>query len=188
MSTAVAPGDLSDLLDEYFTLDFQRFLMRHSRARALAGPSLMGGPRGIEHWTFDYVRRHVDTCLRDVSMLVLELAEERGFAPAAAVPLLRQRLETHFAEIHEQLLADRNSPPANEYDVRPSAEALAEVRLYGRERLAKAMTALSSGRLESRLTPRAGLLSQLAARAGGGERLLLTAVIVLCALWLWSVL
>jgi len=173
MAGDAVPGDLPELLDEYFRLDFERFLVRHTRARALAGPSLMGGARGIEHWTFDYVRRHVDTCLRDVSMLVLELAEERGFAPAAAVPQVRQRLAEHFESIHQRLFTDTQAPQAHEYDVRPSWEALAAVQRHAMERLASAMTALSAGRLEARLVPRVSPFSRLITAAGGGDRLLL---------------
>lgn len=185
---ASEPAEFDRLLADFLDLDRNRFHARQTRARADAGPSLMGGPRGIDHWTYGFVRRHVDDCLREATEVTLAYAGERAFVPADLIPAFRLRLQRYFGELFLGLEADLTAPAANEYGVRPSRAALAEVRRYADERLRGALTGLARGRLDDRLALRHGLLARLWLRYGGSQRAFLALVILLFVAAMWSVL
>jgi hypothetical protein len=186
MSVPGSQEQLGELLDEFLERDLRRFEVRHARARSEAGPSLMGGPRGIEHWTYEYVRRQVDDCLRDASMVVLEYASETGVETPSLIPVTQARLAAHFKSIVERLRAELNGPAAHEYDVRPSPEALRQAELYADQRLRKALSAIGRGRLEPSLALRIGLVGRLVEKAGGGQKLLLYSAAALFCLVMYS--
>ncbi|MDE0941037.1 MAG: hypothetical protein OSB58_01200 [Alphaproteobacteria bacterium] len=172
-------GLLEELLDRYDL----RIRAAHNRARSDAGPSLMGGMRSFDHYTYNYVREAGDDCLRDASMVLLEYAGEQGVEPGTLVAEAKICLAKHFQGIKDYLYDDINQPPAHEYGMRPSRESLAEVSRYLDERLAGAMTSLGRGRLDERLRPNnsviTSLIGPLLQRIGGGHKVALVLVAVL---------
>jgi hypothetical protein len=184
----VAIEGLELILDEFFELDFHRFKSRHSRARAEAGPSLMGGPRGIDRWTYGHVRQHIDDCLREVSVLVLEFGSENISEPVVAEGVLRPRLARHLDGIFEFLEEDRRDGSAHEYSVLPSREALSAARRYVEHSVTPALDAIARGFIDPRLKQRFGLFARAARFVGGTDRLILIIATILFVLSMWSVL
>jgi hypothetical protein len=183
-----ARANLELLLDEFFELDFLRFKGRHARARADAGPSLMGGPRGIDRWTYGYVREHTDDCLREVSTVVVAFAGESFSEPGTGERLLRPRLRRHFEEIFELLGQDRRDGSAHEFSVLPAKEALYAAREYTDRSLGPALEAVARGQVEPRLKRRFGLFARAARFTGGSDRLILYTAVVVFVLAMWAVL
>lgn len=173
------------LWQEFLDSDMNRFKAMHQRARAEAGPSFIGGARGIDHWTFDWARRAVLFSLQEGSAVILGYAESMGEAPSDLVrrarPGLRAQQERYFAIMEE----DMHGPPANEFSVRPSREALAEVRRFVHERTERALSALSRGRIDEDLAIKPAWYSPIAARVGGGQRLFLYCVVAVFLLAMW---
>lgn len=180
-----ARAEIDGLLEELLERHSLRVRTSHNRARADAGPSLMGGMRSFDYYTYEYVRQAADDCLRDASMVLLEYAAQRGTEPALLIPGARACLAGHFQAIKDYLHDDINQPPAHEYGMRPSRESLAEVNRYLDERLTAAMTALGRGRLEERLKPKVSFVGPLLQRLGGGHRVALyvVAAVLMWALW-----
>ena len=183
MEPGQARAEIRGLLEELLERHALRVRAAHNRARADAGPSLMGGMRSFDHYTYNYVREAADDCLRDASMVLLEYAQGQGIEPSLLVPGARDRLGEHFQAIKDYLHDDINQPPAHEYGMRPSRESLAEVGHFLDERLAAAMTSLGRGRLDERLRPRASFITPLLQRLGGGHRV---ALYVVAALLIWA--
>jgi len=177
-----ARAEIDSLLDELLERHDLRVRAAHNRARADAGPSLMGGMRSFDHYTYNYVREAADDCLRDASIVLLEYAGERGMEPMLLVEAARGCLGQHFQAIKDYLDEDINQPPAHEYGMRPSRESLAEVSRYLDERLAAAMTSLGRGRLDERLRPRVNFISLFLQRFGGGHRVALY-VVAIALIW-----
>lgn len=184
----VARESLELLLDEFLELDFLRFKSRHGRARAEAGPSLMGGPRGIDRWTYGYVREHIDDCLREVSLLVVAFADENFTEPGDGERLLRPRLARHFDELFAFLEEDRSDGSAHEFSVLPSPEALAEARRYTEHSVAPALDAVARGMIDPRLQQRYGWFARASRFVGGTDRLILYTAVVVFLLAMWAVL
>jgi hypothetical protein len=184
--TAIANLEL--YLDDFFERDFLRFKTRHSRARAEAGPSLMGGPRGIDRWTYGHVRQHIDDCLRESSLVVLGFGLDRLSDPSDGERLLRHRLRNHFDAIFSYLEEDRTDGSAHEYGVLPSREALAAVRRYAEYNTLPALEAVARGTIDPRLEPRFGLFARAANLAGGTDRLVLFLAFFVFLLSMWAVL
>jgi hypothetical protein len=183
MAPDPARVEIDRLLEELLERHDLRVRASHNRARADAGPSLMGGMRSSDHYTYNYVREAADDCLRDASMVLLEYAGERGIEPNVLAPAARDCLARHFQAIKDYLYDDINQPPAHEYGMRPSRESLAEVGRYLDERLSRAMTSLARGRLDERLRPRFSLAGPLLDRLGGGHRV---AMCVVGVLLIWA--
>jgi hypothetical protein len=180
-----ARAEIDGLLEELLERYDLRVRSAHNRARSDAGPSLMGGMRSFDHYTFNYVREAADDCLRDASMVLLEYAGERGVEPGQLIEAARACLGQHFQGIKNYLYDDINQPPAHEYGMRPSRESLAEVSRYLDERLANAMTSLGRGRLDERLRPRVSILGPILQRFGGGHRV---AMYIVAAALIWALL
>ena len=174
-----ARSEIDGLLEELFERYEVGIRASHNRARADAGPSLMGWMRSFDHYTYNYVREIGDSCLRDASMVLLEYAAARDVEPVTLVPEARACLGRHFQGIKDYLYDDINQPPAHEYGMRPSRESLAEVSRYLDERLAAAMTSLGRGRLDERLRPRTSFIGPVLRRFGGGHKVALVLVAVL---------
>ncbi|MDP6344940.1 MAG: hypothetical protein QF578_14150 [Alphaproteobacteria bacterium] len=185
MEPAQARDEVERLLEELLERHTLRQRAGHGRARADVGPSLFGGMRSFDHYTYDYVRRAADDCLRDASMVLLEYAHERELEPTVLIAAARDRLARHFAEVMDYLRDDLNQPPAHEYGMRPTREALAEVGRSLDERLAAAMTAIGRGRLDGRLEPKRNTFGRLLEAAGGGHRV---AMVVVAVLLIWLLL
>jgi len=180
-----ARAEIDSLLEELLERYDLRIRSAHNRARSDAGPSLMGGMRSFDHYTFNYVREAADDCLRDASMVLLEYAEQQEIEPVRLIEAARACLGQHFQEIKDYLSDDINQPPAHEYGMRPSRESLAEVSRYLDQRLADAMTSLGRGRLDERLRPRVSFLGPILQRLGGGHRV---ALYVVAAVLVWALL
>ena len=178
-----ARSEIDGLLEELFERYEVGIRASHNRARADAGPSLMGGMRSFDHYTYNYVREIGDSCLRDASMVLLEYAAARDVEPVTLVPEARACLGRHFQGIKDYLHDDINQPLAHEFGMRPSRESLAEVGRYLDERLTGAMTSLSRGRLDERLRPRVTIVGPLLDRLGGGHKV---AMYVVGILLIWA--
>ncbi len=181
-----ARAEIEGLLEELLERHTLRIRAAHNRARADAGPSLLGGMRSFDHYTYNYVRVLADDCLRDASMVILEYAGERELETSVLAPAARECLGRHFQEIKDYLHDDINQPPAHEYGMRPSRESLAEVGRFLDERLAGAMSSLSRGRLDERLRPRITFVGTVMDRLGGGHRVAMYVVAILLLLALVS--
>ncbi len=185
MDPGQARTEIDRLLEELLGRHDLRIRAAHNRARADAGPSLMGGMRSFDHYTYNYVREAANDCLRDASLVLLEYAGEREIAPRVLAPAARECLARHFQATIDYLHEDINQPPAHEYGMRPSRESLAEVGRYLDERLAGAMTSLARGRLDERLRPRVSIVGPLLDRLGGGHKV---AMIVVAFLLMWALI
>lgn len=181
-----ADSDFARLLDDYLILDTNRFHRRVARVRAEAGPSLMGGPRGIDLWTYDYVRRQVDDCLRDVAGLVLDYAMDAGVEPASLIDATRTALKAHFQSMFTELQSDQTSRSAYDYDVRPAPQALAEVRQFAQRRLEDMLRSLARGRIDERLRLRRGLFTRLLDTIGSGRKAVFWLAVLLFLIAVWS--
>lgn len=188
MSSEAPPDDgFERLWQEFLEKDLNRFRSMHQRARADAGPSLMGGARGIDHWTYDWARRATLYSLQEASVVILGYAERMDVQPADLVQRARPALAEHYRSMSALLEDDITGPPANEFAVRPSREALAEVERFMRNRSERAMAAVARGRVDEELEVKASIYGGLVSAVGGGQRLLLylAAVLFLIAMW-WA--
>ena len=183
MDLEQAREEVDRLLEELLERYDLRVRAAHNRARTDAGPSLMGGMRSFDHFTYNYVREAADDCLRDASMVILEYAGERDLQANVLAAAPRERLARYFQGIKDYLHDDINQPPAHEFGMRPSRESLAEVGRYLDERLTGAMTSLSRGRLDERLRPRVTIVGPLLDRLGGGHKV---AMYVVGILLIWA--
>lgn len=174
------------LWDEFLERDMERFRAMHQKARTDAGPSFISGARGIDHWTYDWVRRSTRFTLAEASKIVLGYAERMNQDPADLVRRIRPGLSKQHDECFALLEEDFTGPPANEFSVRPSREALAEVQNYVRQRSERALAALSRGRVDEELKTRTAWYEPITARVGGGQRLLLYLVVIAFILAMWA--
>lgn len=176
------------LWDDFLERDMDRFRAMHQKARTDAGPSLISGARSIDHWTYEWVRRAVGFSLREGSDVILGYAEHMGELPDDVVrrawPGLRRQHERYFALLEN----DFSGPPVNEFDVRPSREALTEVRQFVRQRTERAMAAVSRGRPDEEFRQRPAWFDSVARLVGGGQRLLLYLVVIGFIVAMWATL
>lgn len=173
---------------EFLDSDINRFKAMHQRARADAGPSFIGGARGIDHWTFEWARRALIFSLREASTVILGYAERMDREPADLVRLARPGLQAQHAEYFAILEADLSGPPANEFAVRPSREALAEVKSFIGQRTERALSAVARGQMDADLVVKSTWYAGIADAVGGGQRLLLYAAIAAFLLAMWATL
>ena len=123
--------EIDGLLEETLERHSLRVRASHNRARADAGPSLKGGMRSFDHYTYEYVRQTADDCLGDASMVLLEYSAQHEIEPALLIPGARTCLAGRFQVIKDYLHNDINQPPAHEYGMRPSRESLTELAVSG---------------------------------------------------------
>lgn len=184
--TAADGGDFERLLDELLEAHLVQFHASHNRARADAAPSMMGGDRSADHYTFGYARRVIDACLGNVNKLIVHVASEQGRDPAALEPSARARVRGFLDEIFSVLTREYERPPPGEFGLRPSPEALIQVRAHAEAMFAAAMAAAARGRLDARLVQKQGLPAILVERLGGGRRLILIVVAIAVVLMVVS--
>lgn len=174
------------LWNDFLERDMERFRAMHQKARTDAGPSLIGGARSIDYWTYEWARRAVGFSLQEASEVILGYAEHMAERPdelaVRAWPGLRRQHERYFAELD----GDFSGSPANEFDMRPSREALIEVKSYVRQRSERAMAAVSRGVIDEEFRRRPAWYSAIARHAGGSQRLLLYLTVAAFILAMWS--
>ncbi len=172
-------GDFERLLDELLEAHLVQFHTSHNRARADAAPSMMGAERSPDHYTFGYARRTIDACLGNVNKLIVNIAEEQGRDPASLEASARAKVRGFLDEIFGILAREYERPPPGEFGLRPSPEALTQVRSHAEAMFAAAMAAAARGRLDARLVRKQGPIAAMVDRLGGGRRLFLILAVVL---------
>ena len=148
--TADGGADFERLLDELLEAHLVQFHTSHNRARADAAPSMMGAERSPDHYTFGYARRTIDACLGNVNRLIVSIAEEQGRDPATLEAPARAKVRGFLDEIFGILAREYQRPPPGEFGLRPSPEALTQVRAHAETMFAAAMAAAARGRLGGR--------------------------------------
>ncbi len=171
--TADGGADFERLLDELLDAHLVQFHTSHNRARADAAPSMMGAERSPDHYTFGYARRVIDACLGNVNRLIVTIADAQGRDPASLEAPARARVRGFLDEVLGILAREYERPPPGEFGLRPSPEALTQVRAHAEAMFAAAMAAAARGRLDARLVRKRSAMSALAERLGGGRRLFL---------------
>lgn len=180
--TAEGGADFERLLDELLEAHLVQFHTSHNRARADAAPSMMGAERSPDHYTFGYARRTIEACLGNVNRLIVNFAEDQGRDPAGLEAPARAKVRGFLDEVFGILAREYERPPPGEFGLRPSPEALTQVRAHAEAMFAAAMAAAVQGRLDARLVQKQGLISTLVDRLGGGRRLFLILAAVLVVL------
>ncbi len=173
-----AEGELSVLIDQLLDAHNRRFQAIHQRARAQAGPTMFGGGRAVEHWTYAYAHEVLEDAAADLSRVVVNYCGEA--MPDDERHRLSGMAERRFTSFSDALCAelqrDRDGPSANEWGIKPARAAVDQVTLAARRRQA----ALAGALAQRRILPnprRDSVVRRLAERLGGGDRLILFAAL-----------
>lgn len=182
-------GELAVLVDQLLDAHERRFQGIHQRARVQAGPTLFGGGRGVEHWTYAYAHEALEDAAADLSRITLnycpdDMPNDRRHGLARMV---QDRFAGFCTRINQVLEKDRDGPATNEWGLKPSREALGQVARAGERHRAALAGSLAQRRMLPNPRRDRGLFRGLADRVGGSDRLILYVSIgVAAALMLWS--
>ena len=141
---------LDDLVDRHRAA----FQARHRRVAADAGPSLFGGDRAAEHWTFGHAVDAMERASHEAAALAIATAAAGGREPAELAGEARRALERLAAEIAAELAADYTRPAASEFGLRPSRSALDAAVRRMQVTVDRMATAAARGRLPDGMLPR----------------------------------